>query len=150
MQTSAKCAFGTKLSFGDADGGPYATDVAEVRDYSTPEIASELLDVTPHPTDGSATGFAQYIASAVTDPPEITFTSNFIHDDPSHEHTATGLLYLALNKIKKHYQVTLPTASGNLNWQFAGLVTRAKVNTPVKGELTLEVTIKPTDYMRIV
>jgi len=147
MPTSAKTAFGTLLRFGDAQGGPYSTLVAEVKDYSTPDITSELLDVTPH--DTGPTGFAQYIASAITDPPEITFICNYDFDDPSHEHTATGLLYLALNKIKKHYQVTLPAASGSLNWRFAGLITRARVNTPVKGELTLEVTIKPTDYMTI-
>jgi hypothetical protein len=146
--SDAQPAFGSELSFGDAQGGPYSVVVKEVRDYATPDIVNELLDVTPH-VPGTTTGFAHYIGSAVSDPPEISFVANYDHDDASHEHAATGLLYLALQKLKKHWQVKLPTTFGSRKWQFAGIVTKAGVKLPVKGEATLEFTIKPTDYMTI-
>lgn len=148
MSTSAKNAFGAELAFGNAQGGPYSTVVGEVRDFSTPEIVTELIDVTPH-VPGSLTGFAQYIAGAITDPPEITVSVNYDFDDPSHEHASTGMLYMALNKVKKHWQVKLNADAGSLKWQFAGIVTKAVVKLPVKGEHALDVTIKPTDYMTI-
>lgn len=143
--SSAQTSLGTLLKVGDAQGGPYSTTIAEVKDFNPPGITLNLIDVSNH---NNSSGYEEMIASALKRIPEITFEINFIYNDASHDES-TGLIYLAVNSLKKHWEVVLPATSGSKSWRFAGFVTSFQPSAPVDGALTASVTIKPTDYMTI-
>lgn len=140
----ATTGLGLTLKVGDAQGGPYSTTIAEVKDFSPPGLTSTIIDVSHH---GNTTGFEEVILSALKRIPEITFEINFLPNNATHDHL-TGLMYIARNSLKKHWEVTIPTpTAGTRVWRFAGYISSFQPTDPVDGALTASITLKPTDYM---
>lgn len=130
---------GFLLQLGSAAGNAGSfTTIAEVKDISGPGVTLEVIDVT---NQSSPNGFEEIIPS-IRRGGETTFDVNFIPGDAT-QNGATGLWYLARNKIKRGYRLLLQDATdAYLFWD--AYVTMIGPKAPVVGALTASVTLRAT------
>ena len=135
-------AFGTILAFGNGESpSEEFTTLAQVKDISGPSMTRETIDVTNHQ---SPSGYAEFLASLI-DGGEVTFACEYDPEDATHDGT-TGLLYLMGQNTTRNWRLIFPVESDTPGYyeglQFAALVTGWNPGAPVKGSLTVDVTLK--------
>lgn len=137
--TTAISSFGTLVKIGDGASSETFTTIAELRDITPPELASDTEDVTSHSSTG---GYEEVIPDGVLKTGEVTFEINYVPTATTHNATA-GLIKDWKNKTKRNFQLVYPD-SGNSTWVFAAYVTKFASKAPVKGVLRADVTLKLT------
>lgn len=135
-------AFGTILAVGNGETpSEEFSEIAQVKDISGPSMSRETIDVTNHQ---SPSGYNEFLASVI-DGGEVTFTVEYDPEDSTHDQT-TGLLYLMGLTTTRNWKLIFPVETVTpgtyecLN--FAALVTGFNPNAPVKGSLTVDITLK--------
>lgn len=122
----------------DDGGGVSFTTIGEVKDITGPGISVDIFDVT----NQSSPGGYEEIVPTIRRPGEVDFDVNFNAGDATHD-GATGLVYLANNKVKRTYRLYVDAALTNY-WLFQGYVTGLGGKLPVAGVSTVTVKIKIT------
>lgn len=134
MATSATPGFGTLLKMGDG-ATPTETfgTVAEVLDIEMPEIKANYEEVTSHDSNG----WEEYVATLLSGG-EPGMKVNWLAANATQNET-TGVLYAALNRVKKNWKIVLPNNAKT--FAFAAYVS-FKGSAPVKGALSAEIKLK--------
>jgi hypothetical protein len=73
---------------------------------------------------------------------ELSFTINFLQSGEVSHGAVSGLLAAYLNGSKDLYKITFPDGA---YWQFSGFLSNITPKAPVDGELSADVTIRPTN-----
>jgi hypothetical protein len=134
---------GFLLQVGDSEGdtGSFTT-IAEVKDITGPGVTLDVIDVTNQDSPG---GYEEIIPS-IRRAGEVDFDVNFDPASGTHD-GATGLLYLANNKVKRGWRLQLNDTGGSY-WSFDGYVVAFQTKSPVAGVLSgttkIRVTGQPT------
>lgn len=118
-----------QLSTTAGDAGSFTT-VAEVKDITGPAVSLDVIDVTNQSSPG---GYEEIIPS-IRRAGEVDFDVNFDPQSGTHD-GATGLVYLANNKLKRGWRLQLQDP-GNHYWAFDGYVVGFQTKAPVAGVLT--------------
>lgn len=120
------------------------TTIAEVKDITGPAVSLDVIDVT---NQDSPDQYEEIIPS-IRRAGEVDFDVNFDPASGTHD-GATGLLYLANNKIKRGYRLQLNDPDDSYI-AFAGYVIGFQWKSPVAGVLAatckIRVTGKPQIY----
>ena len=111
------------------DAGTFTT-VAEVKDITGPAVSLDVIDVTNQSSPG---GYEEIIPS-IRRAGEVDFEVNFDPLSGTHD-GATGLLYLANNKVKVGWRLQLQD-TGSHYWSFDGYVVGFQTKAPVAGVLS--------------
>jgi hypothetical protein len=136
---------GFLLQVGTAAGNNGAfTTIAEVKDITGPAVSLDVLDVT---NQDSPDQYEEIIPS-IRRAGEVDFDVNFDPSSGTHD-GATGLLYLANNKLKRGYRLLLNDPDDSYI-AFNGYVVGFQWKAPVAGVLAattkIRVTGKPQIY----
>lgn len=110
------------------DDGSFTT-VAEVKDITGPAVSLDVIDVTNQDSPG---GYEEIVPS-IRRAGEVDFDVNFNPAHGTHD-DATGLIFLANNKIKRAWRLQLNDPGGHY-WAFAGYVVGFQTKAPVAGVL---------------
>lgn len=119
------------------DTGSFTT-VAEVKDITGPAVSLDVIDVTNQDSPG---GFEEIIPS-IRRAGEVDFDVNFNPANGTHD-GATGLLYLANNKIKRGWRLILQDLSDSY-WYFDAYVVGFQTKAPVAGVLAATTKLRVT------
>lgn len=113
------------------------TTIGELRDITPPALSRNTVDTsTQNDVDES-------VIVGIRRKGEMSFTINFLPSgDATHGNGATGLVKAWNDGTKDLYQVTFPDG---ISWYFSGYITNIAPKAPVDGELSADVTIKPTN-----
>ena len=106
------------------------TTVAEVKDITGPGVTLDVIDVTNQSSPG---GYEEIIPS-IRRAGEVDFDVNFDPLSGTHD-GATGLLYLANNKLKRGWRLQLQD-TGTHYWAFDAYVVAFQTKSPVAGVLS--------------
>jgi hypothetical protein len=137
--TNAISGPGFLLQVGAAAGNNGAfTTVAEVKDISGPAVSLDVIDVTNQDSPG---GFEEIIPS-IRRAGEVDFDVNFDPASGTHD-GATGLLYLAKNKLKRGWRLLLNDPDDSYIY-FDGYVVGFSWKAPVAGVLSATTKIRVT------
>jgi hypothetical protein len=128
--------------FGDPAG--QFTVVAELTgDVKRPELTRPEVEVTPHNDD-----IDTWVLSVLTRTP-LTFTNNFIYNDPTHDASFGFQKLLAVNQIFG-VRVRGPNGVAGANEMIlSAQVQKLGVIDKIKGVEEMAVTIRPHGYMII-
>lgn len=129
---------GTQLQRGDGLVPQNFSTVAEVRSISGPSMATDILDVTNHESQGGVREFK----AGLIDPGELTFDLAFQPGEPSHGAKA-GLQKAQLDRAVEDYHLVFPPGIG-FTWEFQGIVTGLPLTFPIDEVITSSVTLKVT------
>jgi len=139
-KTSAFSGLGLVLNIGTKDSLPVFTEIGEVKSVTGPQLKNETADVTNVQSPG---GVKEFI-STLTDPGEVSFSVNYVPDDPGQ----AAVYAAAISKARLPFQLILPPTSeedGESSpgqWTFDGLVTEYGVEIPLDKEAALNIKIK--------
>jgi hypothetical protein len=125
------------------DAGTFTT-VAEVKDITGPAVSLDVIDVTNQDSPG---GFEEIIPT-IRRAGEVDFDVNFNPSNATHD-GATGLLYLAKNKLKRGWRLHFNDDAGNYVG-FDGYVVGFQWKAPVAGVLAATTKIRVTGQPTIV
>lgn len=130
---------GFLLQVGTAAGnGGAFTTIAEVKDITGPAVSLDVIDVTNQDSPG---GFEEIIPS-IRRAGEVDFDVNFNPANATHD-GATGLLYLAKNKLKRGFRLALNDVDDSYI-SFDGYVVGFQWKAPVAGVLAATTKIRVT------
>ncbi|MCP4201159.1 MAG: outer capsid protein Hoc [bacterium] len=127
---------GTRLDRGDGQTPENYSAIAEVRSISGPSMATDILDVTNHESQGGVREFK----AGLIDPGELTFDCAFQPGEPSHGAKA-GLQKAQLDRAVDNYNLVFPPGIG-FTWLFQGIVTGLPLTFPIDEVITSSVTLK--------
>lgn len=132
-----------QVNYRAGNSGTFTT-VAEVKDITGPSVSLDVVDVTNQDSPG---GYEEIIPT-IRRAGEVDFDVNFNPANATHD-GATGLLYLANNKIKRGWRLLLLDEDDSY-WAFDAYVVAFQTKAPVAGVLTgttkLRVTGMPHIY----
>lgn len=115
------------------------TAIAELRDITLPTLTRKAIETTTQNSDDDS-----YVAG-IRRKGELQFVMNFLPSGgdatPSTQDANTGLLAAWGTGQKDLYEVDFP--DGAL-WQFSGFVSNIAPKAPVDGELSANVSIRPS------
>lgn len=129
---------GTQLQRGDGQTPENFGTIAECRSISGPSMATDILDVTNHESQGGVREFK----AGLIDPGELTFDLAFQPGEPSHG-TRAGLQKAQLDRALDNYHLVFPPGIG-FTWLFQGIVTGLPLTFPIDEVITSSVTLKVT------
>lgn len=134
--TDAKLGYGTKLKMSDmATPTPVFSEIGEIKDGPNDEDSVDLVEVTNHQSPGKR---REYIGGLI-DGGEVTFTVNYIPDNPTHDRS-TGLQA----KIGQNIDFRLEEPGMLQGFGFAAIVMNCSRSYPVAEAMEMQVTIKKT------
>lgn len=135
--SNASAGFGVQLQVDDGNG-TFST-VAEVTDLSGPGLSMETADVTHHQSPGD---WEEHVGTILRSG-EVSATINYLPTDSTHDASA-GLLSLMEGKTKRDYKIIWPDSSSTTWTLSTCLVTGFEPAAPTDGQLSAEVTLKPS------
>jgi hypothetical protein len=104
------------------------TRIAEVRDITPIGMQFRMVDVSSHDGDGWGSSIPTEKMG-----PNMRVDINLVPDHATHDEV-TGLIYLALNRIRRHWMIIFPDA-GKTTFAWVGWVSDHGTNTPVADAL---------------
>jgi|PlaIllAssembly_1097288.scaffolds.fasta_scaffold58972_3 hypothetical protein len=113
-------------------------EVGELRDITTPALTRNTFDTSNQNDDDDS-----YVVG-IRRKGDLTFTVNWLQSGDVTHGSATGLLAAYQGGTKDLYEIDFPDGS---TWIFSGFLTGLAVKAPVDGELSADITIKPTNAM---
>lgn len=133
MTTGATPAYGTLLKMGDGATPETFSTVGEVLDLDLPEVKANYEEVTSHDSGGWEEHLATILGGG-----EPGFKVNWLPTNATHNET-TGVLYAALNRVKKNWKIVLPNTAKT--FAFAAYIS-VKPSAKVKGVLDADCKLK--------
>ena len=133
MATKAKGGFGAKLYREDSPGSNTFSIVAEAKDFSGPARTHQTADVT---NMDSPNGWVENIALGIKEAGDLTFDCNLVDSDTSQANLIADLNSGTL----RNWRLVYP--SGAKRVAFSAYVASLGNSVPVKGAMTLSVTLK--------
>ncbi len=118
-----------QVNYQAGNNGTFLT-VAEVKDITGPAVSLDVIDVT---NQDSPEGFEEIIPS-IRRAGDVDFDVNFNPTNATHD-GATGLIYLAKNKIKRGWRLVLQDDNDSYMY-FDAYVVGFQFKAPVAGVLT--------------
>jgi len=111
------------------------TAVGEIRDITPPALTRNSFEVTPQndSDDGYVIGIRRK--------GELSFTINMLLSGEATHGKVSGLLKAYIDGTRDAYTLQFPDGA---TWLFSGYLTNFAPKAPVDGELTADVTIRPT------
>jgi hypothetical protein len=114
------------------------TAIGEMKDITTPSLTRNTFD-TSNQNDADDS----YVVG-IRRKGDLSFTVNWLQSGEVTHGSASGLLKAYQDGSKDLYEIDFPDGS---KWLFSGFLTALSVKAPVDGELSADVTIKPTNAM---
>lgn len=115
------------------------TAIAELRDITPPPLTRKPIETTTHNSDDDS-----YVVG-IRRKGELSFLLNFLPSgsdaSPSTQDANTGLLAAWANGSKDLYEIDFPDGA---KWSFSGFVSNISPKAPVDGELSANVSIRPS------
>jgi hypothetical protein len=116
-------------------------EIGELRDITPPALTRNTFDTTTQNDDDDS-----YVVG-IRRKGELSFTINFLQSGEVSHGAVSGLLAAYLNGSKDLYKITFPDSS---YWMFSGFLSNIAPKAPVDGELSADVTIRPTNAFILV
>jgi hypothetical protein len=114
------------------------TTIGELRDITSPALTRNTFD-TSNQNDADDS----YVVG-IRRKGDLTFSVNWLQSGEVTHGAASGLLKAYQDGSKDLYEMDYPDGS---KWYFSGFITNLAVKAPVDGELSADVSIKPTNAM---
>lgn len=135
----AKSGHGAVISYQPTPGGAWS-EIAELRDISTPGLSRNEFDATTQNLD-----IDTYVLGVLRREP-LAVSVNFIESgEATHDHL-TGLQKLIIDNTITGFRYTFP---GGLVWIMSGQVSGVRMTDPVDGLQSADVTIRLSGAMTI-
>ncbi len=110
--------------------------VGELRDITTPALTRNTFD-TSNQNDSD-----ESVVVGIRRKGELSFTVNWLQSGEVTHGTTSGLLKAYTDGSKDLWGLYFPDGS---TWLFSGYLTNLSVKAPVDGELSADVSVKPTN-----
>lgn len=112
--------------------------IGEMRDVTPPALTRNTFDTT---TQNDADD--SYVVG-VRRKGDLSFTINWLQSGEVTHGAVSGLLYAYQNGSKDLYEIDFPDGA---KWYFSGFLSNLAIKSPVDGEQSADVSIKPTNAM---
>lgn len=113
-------------------------EIGELRDITLPSLTRNTFDTSNQNDEDDS-----YVVG-IRRKGDLTFTVNWLQSGEVTHGTSSGLLKAYTDGSKDLYEVDFPDGS---TWLFSGYLTGLAPKAPVDGELSADITIKPTNAM---
>ena len=134
----AYSSFGTLIQMGATDGGGGAfTTIAQVLDISGPEFTVDTEETTNQSSPG---GYEEFIPT-IKRSGNVTFDVLYDPGNATHEDTATGLLFVMVNRKLRGFRLLMPVTPVK-QWNLLGYVVGFGQANAVAGTQRASITIK--------